>query len=156
VPVQDKPDGGGALEATFTVADWVAVAPLALLQVSVYVVVLASWLVLVAPLVVWLPDHPPEAAQAVALAEDQVNMALPLLATLFGLALRVTLGAAVTASPPIDTMAEAVPKFAPEGPAMAIARVFVPVNGLALLIGMTNVLAVASPEFQVSWPRSDV
>jgi hypothetical protein len=52
VPVQDNPDGGGALEATFTVVDWVAVAPLALLQVRMYCVVLASWLVLVAPLVV--------------------------------------------------------------------------------------------------------
>src|SRR6202035_3552001 len=38
------------------------------------------------------PDHPPEAAQAVALVEDQVNVELPPLGTLVGPALMETLG----------------------------------------------------------------
>lgn len=44
------------------------------------------------PLVPFVPDHPPEAVQAVALVADQVNVLVPLLATLLGLALRVTVG----------------------------------------------------------------
>jgi hypothetical protein len=38
------------------------------------------------------PDHPPEAVHAVALVADQVKLLLPLLATLLGLALRLTVG----------------------------------------------------------------
>ena len=42
------------------------------------------------------PDHPPEAVQAVALVEDQVNVELPPLETLVGLALSDTVGGAET------------------------------------------------------------
>ena len=62
-------------------------------QLSVYVVVLVSAPVLVLPLVVSLPDHPPDAVQAVALVEDQVKVELPPLTTLVGLALNETVGA---------------------------------------------------------------
>jgi hypothetical protein len=50
--------------------------------------------VLCVPLVASEPDHPPEAVQAVALVEDQVNVELPPLATLVGFELIVTVGAA--------------------------------------------------------------
>lgn len=49
----------------------------------------------VEPPVVSLPDQPPEAAQEVALVEDQVKVELLPLATVVGLALRVTVGAGV-------------------------------------------------------------
>jgi predicted lysophospholipase L1 biosynthesis ABC-type transport system permease subunit len=64
----------------------------------VYVVVLVSALVLTLPLVALLPVHPPEAVQAVALLEDQVNIDVPPLDTLVGLALSVTLGGLATAT----------------------------------------------------------
>ena len=44
------------------------------------------------PLVLFGPDHPPEAVQAVALVADHVKLLVPLLATLLGLALKVTVG----------------------------------------------------------------
>ena len=44
------------------------------------------------PLVAWLPDHPPEALQDVALVEDQARIDVPPLATVLGLAPRVTVG----------------------------------------------------------------
>jgi hypothetical protein len=45
------------------------------------------------PLVAWLPDQAPEAVHEVALAADQVNVELPPLATVLGLAATVTVGA---------------------------------------------------------------
>jgi hypothetical protein len=39
-----------------------------------------------------LPDHAPEAVQEVALDDDQVKVELPPLATVLGLALRLTVG----------------------------------------------------------------
>jgi hypothetical protein len=44
------------------------------------------------PLVPFDPDHAPDAVQAVALVADQLKLLLPLLATLLGLALKVTVG----------------------------------------------------------------
>ena len=45
------------------------------------------------PLVALLPDHPPEAVHAVALVADQVSVELAPLATVLGLADKVTTGA---------------------------------------------------------------
>ena len=45
------------------------------------------------PLVALLPDHPPEAVQEVALVADQVKVELAPLATVLGLADKVTTGA---------------------------------------------------------------
>jgi hypothetical protein len=42
------------------------------------------------PLKAWDPDHAPEAVQAVALVEDQLRVAPEPLATVLGLALKVT------------------------------------------------------------------
>jgi hypothetical protein len=42
------------------------------------------------PLKAWEPDHPPEAVQAVALLDDQLRVAAEPLATVLGLALKVT------------------------------------------------------------------
>ena len=57
------------------------------------------------------PDQPPDAVQEVALVDDQFNVALPPLATLVGLALKVTVGAGAGADPDTETVAdfEAVP-----------------------------------------------
>jgi hypothetical protein len=51
--------------------------------------------VLAVPAVGWLPDQVPEAVHAVALVDDQFRLELPPLATLVGLALKVTVGAGV-------------------------------------------------------------
>jgi hypothetical protein len=43
-----------------------------------------------------VPDHAPDAVHEVAFVDDQVNVDVPPLATLLGLALSVTLGAGAT------------------------------------------------------------
>jgi len=45
------------------------------------------------PLMALPPDHPPDAVQAVALAEDHFSVELPAEAIVLGLALMVTVGA---------------------------------------------------------------
>src|ERR1700674_3927734 len=87
-----------ATTATFAVWEAGAV-PAAPLQVIVYVVALLSAPVLLLPLVPMLPDQLPEAMQLLALLDDQFRVEVEPLATLPGLALRVTVGlttAAVT------------------------------------------------------------
>jgi len=84
----------GAGAETVTVADWAAEPP-APVQVSVYVVVAVSAAVLCEPLVASLPVQPPEAVQDVALVEDHVKVEEAPLATVLGLAVRVTAGVAV-------------------------------------------------------------
>ena len=57
------------------------------------------------PLRGWLPDQAPEALQEVALVDDQVRFeALPL-ATVLGLALRLTVGAGVVTVTVVDCAA---------------------------------------------------
>jgi hypothetical protein len=58
------------------------------------------------PLVAKLPDQPPEAVQAVALVEDQVNVVLPPLAMLVGFALIETVGAGEGTDTVTDCAAE--------------------------------------------------
>jgi hypothetical protein len=77
-----------------TVADCAAVPP-APVQVRVNLVVVDSAPVPALPEGLSVPLQPPEAAQEVALVEDQVNVEVPPLATVVGLALRVTIGAGV-------------------------------------------------------------
>jgi hypothetical protein len=97
------------------------------------------------PLTASVPLHAPDAAHEVALVEDQVNDEPPPLATLVGLALIDTVGGlagggggGLLASPLIVTIADViVPRFVPAGPAMATAKVLLPVNGAALLMGIT-------------------
>jgi len=84
--------GAGGAE-TLTVADCDAEPP-APVHVRVYLVVAASAAVFCEPLMASEPLQPPEAAQAVALAEDQLNIDVAPLATVLGLALKVTVGAA--------------------------------------------------------------
>jgi len=45
------------------------------------------------PLLASLPDQPPDAAHEVALVEDHVNIELPPLVTVLGLAVKLTVGA---------------------------------------------------------------
>jgi hypothetical protein len=92
-------DGAGA--ETVTVADWLALPP-APVQVSVNLVFVVRAAVLWEPLVVLLPVQPPEAVQDVALVEDQVRVEVAPLATVLGLAVRVTAGAGVVT----DTVAD--------------------------------------------------
>ncbi len=92
-------DGAGA--ETVTVADWAALPP-APVQVSENLVFVVRAPVLSEPLVALLPVQPPEAVQEVALVEDQVRVELAPLATVLGLAERVTEGAGVVT----DTVAD--------------------------------------------------
>jgi hypothetical protein len=57
------------------------------------------------PLVDWLPDQAPVATQEVALAADQVNVELPPLATVLGLAAKVTVGAGEVTETVVDCVA---------------------------------------------------
>ena len=58
----------------------------------------------------------------------------------------------VDASPVTVTVAEAIPIEAPVAPAMATARVLLPLKGVALLIGMAKLLEAPSPAFHVNFP----
>ena len=57
------------------------------------------------PLAVLLPDQAPEAVQEVALVADQVNVELPPLATVLGLAVKVTVGAGEVTETVVDCVA---------------------------------------------------
>ena len=87
-------DTVGAAAATVTVADCEAVPPVPV-QVTMNWVVALNAGVLVEPLTGSEPLQPPEAVQEVALVEVQVNIELLPLATVLGLAERVTAGAVV-------------------------------------------------------------
>ena len=82
--------GSGAL--TETVADWAALPP-GPVQVNVYVAFAVSAPVVCEPFTGSLPDQPPDAVQAVALADDQVRVELLAEAIELGLALILTVGA---------------------------------------------------------------
>ena len=84
----------GAGADTETVTDCAAEPP-APVQVSVKVVPAVRSEVAWEPLVASGPLQPPDAAQELALVEDQVNVDAPPLLTVFGLALSVTDGAGV-------------------------------------------------------------
>jgi hypothetical protein len=90
---------------TVTVADCEAEPP-APLQVSVNLVVALSAAVVCEPKVPSLPVQPPEALQALALLDDQVNVDFAPLATVFGLALKLTTGAAALTVTVADCEAE--------------------------------------------------
>lgn len=95
---------GAGFALTVTVADWAAVPPVPV-QVSVYVALALSAPVDWEPLTALVPDHAPEAVQAVALVADQVSVeALPLTSEL-GLAVRVTVGAGVDTATLADCVA---------------------------------------------------
>jgi hypothetical protein len=57
------------------------------------------------PLIALLPDQPPEAVQAVALVDDQLNVAALPLAMVLGLAVKLTDGAAVDTETVVDCVA---------------------------------------------------
>jgi hypothetical protein len=93
----------GAGEVTETVDDCVALPPLPV-QVSEKVALALSTPVDCEPLAAWLPDQAPEAVHEVAFVDDQLNVeALPL-ATVLGLAVKLTVGAA----PVTETVADCV------------------------------------------------
>jgi hypothetical protein len=101
------------------------------------------------PLSACVPLHAPDAEHDVALVEDQVKAEPLPLGTLDGLALIDTVGAlaggVLLPSPLIVTTAEVTePREAPEAPAMATAKVLLPVNGAALLMGITKDLGESS------------
>ncbi len=74
---------------TETVTDWVALPPVPV-QVSANVAAAVSAPVDCEPLNPLAPDQPPEAVHEVALVDDQVNVDAAPLATVVGLALRLT------------------------------------------------------------------
>ena len=90
--LNDTVGAGGA--ETVTVADCDAEPP-APVQVRVNCVVAVRAGVVWEPAVASEPLHPPEAAQAVALVDDQLNADVAPLLTVAGFAVRVTAGAGV-------------------------------------------------------------
>jgi hypothetical protein len=94
---------GGAAE-TVTVADCDAEPP-APVQVRVNFVVAVSAGVVCEPAVASEPLQPPEAVQAVALVDDQVNADVAPLFTVVGFAVKVTAGAGVVTETVADCAA---------------------------------------------------
>ncbi len=92
------------------------------------------------PLVPRLPDQPPEAAQAVALVEDQVKVEAPPLATLVGLALSDTLGGAAETVTVADWDAE------PPAPLQVSVNVVVVVSAAVVKVPLLGSLPVQPPE----------
>ena len=85
----------GAGGTTVTVVDWVAVPP-APVHASVYVLLLVrSPVGTLLPEVPMLPDQAPLAVQLVALVDDHVSVLAPPIATVVGVALIETVGAAI-------------------------------------------------------------
>jgi hypothetical protein len=78
------------------------------------------------PLIALVPDQAPEAVQEVALLEDQLNVALPPLETLVGLALSETLGAAADTVTVADCVAD------PPAPVQVSMYLVVPVSAAVL------------------------
>jgi hypothetical protein len=97
-------DTVGGVAETVTVADCVAEPP-APVHVSVNFVVAVRADVAVEPLVGSPPPQPPDAAQEVALVDDQINVAPPPLAIVLGLALKLTVGAAAVTETVADCVA---------------------------------------------------
>jgi hypothetical protein len=93
--------GAGVAAVTDTVTDCVADPP-APVQVAVYFVAALSAVVDCEPLGAIVPLQPPDATQDVALVEDQVNIELPPLATVVGLAISMTVGAGVVTVTVVD------------------------------------------------------
>jgi hypothetical protein len=118
----------GVPEATDTVALCDAEPP-APVQLSVYVVGAVIAAVACEPAVASEPVQPPEAVQAVALVDDQVNVDSPPLATLVGLALIDTLGAAEAA---VGTVTVAVWDVEPPVPVQLSTKLVVTVSGEVL------------------------
>ena len=90
--LMDTVGAGGA--ETVTVADCAAEPP-APVQIRVNLVVAVSAGVVCVPAVASEPLHPPEAAQAVALVDDQLSTEVAPLLTVAGFAVSVTAGAGV-------------------------------------------------------------
>jgi len=93
---------GGAV--TDTVTDCVADPP-APVQVAVYFVAALSAAVDCVPAGAIVPLQPSDATQEVALVEDHVNVDVPPLATVVGLAVRVTVGAGAVTVTVVDCAA---------------------------------------------------
>jgi hypothetical protein len=83
--------------ATVTVADCVAEPP-APVHASVYLVVVVSAAVFCEPLVASEPLQPPDAAQEVASVEDHVNVEAAPLASVLGVAPKLTVAVGVAAT----------------------------------------------------------
>jgi hypothetical protein len=96
--------GAGVAAVTDTVTDCVADPP-APVQVAVYFVAALSAAVDCVPAGAIVPLQPSDATQEVALVEDHVNVDLPPLATVVGLAVRVTVGAGVVTVTVVDCAA---------------------------------------------------
>ena len=96
--------GAGVEAVTDTVTDCVADPP-APVQVAVYFVAALSAAVDCVPAGAIVPLQPSDATQEVALVEDHVNVDLPPLATVVGLAVRVTVGAGVVTVTVVDCAA---------------------------------------------------
>ena len=101
------------------------------------------------PLGTCVPLHAPDAEHEVALVEDQVKVEPLPLGTLAGFALIDIVGAlgegALLASPLIVSDGGVVTELCRQtAPAMATAKVLVPVNGTELLMGITKVFGESS------------
>jgi hypothetical protein len=94
----------GAGELTDTVADCVAVPPVPV-QLREYVSLALSAPVGCEPATAFAPDHPPEAVHEVAFEADHVNVEPLPLATVLGLAVRVTIGAGAETATVTDWLA---------------------------------------------------
>jgi hypothetical protein len=94
----------GAGELTETVADCVALPPVPV-QERPYVSLEVSAPVDCEPLTDFAPDHAPEAVQEVAFKADQVNVEPLPFATVLGLAVRLTVGAAAETATVTDWLA---------------------------------------------------
>lgn len=114
--------------------------PAELVQVNTYVELLVMPLIVCEPLVASVPDQAPDAAQLVAVVDDQVSVELPPLATLLGLALKETVGA-VTVT---DTVAEF--DAVPPAPVQARMNCVVALNATVVWLPLVASVPVHPPE----------
>ena len=93
------------------------------------------------PLSVLVPDHPPDAVHEVALADDHVSVAEPPLATVVGVAVRVTEGAAGCVT---VTLTDCV--ASPPGPVHVNAKADVAVNAPVVALPDVALVPLQLPE----------
>lgn len=92
------------------------------------------------PLIGLLPDHPPEAVQAVALVEDQFSVAVAPLLTVLGAAVRLTVGAGVFTEIVVDCVA------LPPAPLQASVYVVFAFSAPVDCVPLTGLLPDQAPE----------
>jgi hypothetical protein len=134
VGLADSAAVGTTLAATVTVAVASALVPPGPVHFNAYVVLAVRAPVLAVPLAAFVPLQPPEAVHEVALVELQVNVDVPPLATLVGLADSAAVGRAMAVTVTVALAGALVPPAPEQVNAYVVLAVRAPVLTVPLVV----------------------